>query len=146
MLTCEDKHAKSCNLTLSAPNEILVSEIDDFDSKEMNEEVYKNIKTSNMQLKSEASEKIESIEKLHNTINMSKSKEINRMHFSSDFLKLAEIEENNENVKLSAFFKFRSDQILMNIVNFNERTYPANSFTIICVFNLHSNRSAHNEK
>ena len=59
---------------------------------------------------------------------------------------MADIEENNEKFKISTFYKFQSEKMLMSNANFNERMCPANSFTVACRFHLHINSSSHYEK
>ena len=106
ILTFEDRHTKSFNLALSAPNEMVVSEIDDVNSKQINKNTCKNLKTTSIKLKSKMSENIHCIEKMFNTFKISAKKEINQMYLSSDLLQLAKIEESKENLKLITFYKF----------------------------------------
>ena len=74
---------------------------------------------------------------MYNLFKTSTKKGFNRIDLSSDLLQLAEIEENNENLKLSTFYKFQIEQMLMSNKSPHERKYPANSFTLSCVFHLY---------
>ena len=51
---------------------------------------------------------------MHNSFKISTKKEINHMDLSSGLPQLAKIEENNEILKLSTFYKFQNEQMLMN--------------------------------
>ena len=80
----------------------------------MNQVSCKNLKTTNVKVKSESLAKVNSVENMRNLLKMSTKKEINHMVISCDLLQLAEIEQSHENLKMSTFCKFQSVQILMN--------------------------------
>ena len=49
---------------------------------------------------------------------------------------MAEIEESHDILNMSTFYKFQSEQILMNNVSYSKRIYPTNSFTVACRIHL----------
>ena len=79
-----------------------------------------------------------SIEKQCSTMKTYHSKEINHVGFSSELSKLAQIEEKNGNSRLSTFWKFQSEKIMMSDCKFDERSCTENSFTVSCGFQLHN--------
>ena len=79
-------------------------------------------------------------------MNVVERKEINYLSLSSDLAELAKIKEDNGNEKMSIFYEFESEQMIMNNVNFKERVHPENAFTITCGFQLHSKRSNYCKK
>ena len=66
---------------------------------------------------------------MSNLLKTSTKKDINYLDISSDLMQLAEIKESYENLNISTFCKFQSEQILMNNASYSKRIYPANSFT-----------------
>ena len=146
VLIYQNKLSTLYTLNISTPKEIIVTKLDDFDSSEISKINYQNTKIIGIKLKSEILNSIISIEKNYSSINAVDRKEINHLSLSSDLAELAKIEENNGNGKMSAFYKFQSEQIIMNNANFNERVYPENSFTVACGFQLHNKSSNHYEK
>ena len=69
---------------------------------------------------------------MHNSFKMSTKKIIIHMDLSSDLLYLDKIEENNENLKLSTFYKFQSEQIMMNKkVNVKENIQLTHSLLLV---------------
>lgn len=68
ILTHEDKHMKSFNLTFSTSSEIIVSEIGGTTSKQINRVLCKNFAITNTKLKSEIIEKVNSAENMRNLL------------------------------------------------------------------------------
>jgi len=146
VLIYQNKLNNLYNLNVSTPNEIIVDEINDFECNEIQKIFYKNTKILNVKLKSEILNSIISIEKNCSNIEAIKRKGINHLDISSDLIQLAKTEENNGNEKMSTFYKFQNEQIIMNNTTFVKRVYPENSFTVTCGFQLHNKSSNHYEK
>ena len=65
---------------------------------------------------------------------------------SSDLLKIAEIEEKNDNDKVSTFYKFQSEKIVTSNTHFNEKVLHENSFSAAYGFQLNNKSKSNHEK
>ena len=99
VLARECKGTKSLNLSLHTPHEVRERKIEDSGMKKVSEAIFKNVKMKNLKFKSEIADKIDFAEKRHKTMKVTRSREINCSDASSSLLKLAKIEESNDDDK-----------------------------------------------
>ena len=135
----EDTNTKLYSMCLSAPKVILVETLPNSDIQITKEVKYENRYYKNIIYKHEILYYIIEIEKNYSYIVAQEKEEVNHTDVSISLRNLACQEQANSNIKMSAYYNFLSEQIIMINTKCNERVYPADSFTLSCAIQLHSN-------